>query len=71
MNYTFSETTPTNDAVVTVVIANFDEIEIQEEVTAGVAATGPGNATLVSGVCLRERERERKRETGGEEDQSG
>ena len=50
VNYTFPEnTTSTSDAVLSVVIANFDDLVINDQVSVTIASTMSGNATTTDG----------------------
>ena len=50
VNYTFPEnTTSTSDAVLSVVIANFDDLVINDQVSVTIATTS-GNATTPEGM---------------------
>ena len=48
VNYTFPEINSTSDAVLSVVIANFDDLVINDQVSVTIARTS-GNATTPEG----------------------
>ena len=50
VNYTFPEnTTSTSEAVLSVIIANFDDLVINDQVSVTIASTMSGNATTTDG----------------------
>ena len=55
VSYTFSESTTVNDTVITIMIANYDELEITNDTFVPVVAMITGsNATQGDGMCVAE-----------------